>query len=143
MVDGAVIRLTSVPMKVKGAQHASAQGIPQTDTSMVAMCNERTKGARNMAPAKMMWLSIHAVSRSGLEVLTSFARGARGARTAGGRGVKLRWPGLDSSSGDLTTKGRKIEPMNVTSEKMSRDKDPMRPMSPRGSDESAIEAVGV
>ena len=140
IVDGAVILLTSVPMKVNGAQQASAHGIPQIDTRTVAMCRERTKGARNMAPAKIRWLSIHDVRRSGLDPCKNFASGAI---AAGGRGVKLRCPGLASLSGDLTTNGRKMEPIKVTMEKIRRESEPIRPMSPRASDDSAIDAVGV
>ena len=33
--------------------------------------------------------------------------------------------------------------MKVTMEKMSRESEPMRPISPRASDDSAIDAVGV
>lgn len=53
MVDGVVRRFISIPMKAKGAQQASAQGTPQIDTMTVAICKERTKGARHMAPAKI------------------------------------------------------------------------------------------
>ena len=52
IVDGVVKRLTSTPRYENGAQQANAQGIPQIETSTVAICKERTKGARNMAPAK-------------------------------------------------------------------------------------------
>lgn len=140
IVDGAVMRLTSVPMKEKGAQHANAHGIPQIDTSTVAMCSDRTNGARNMAPAKIMWLSIQAVSRSGFALDNRLARGAAAGDE---RGVKLRCRGFESLCGDWTTKGRRTEPMKVTMENMSRDRDPIRPMSPSGSFESAMEASGV
>ena len=77
-----------------------------------------------MAPAKMRWLSIHAVSRSGLHflnVMMSFAR------LGGGRGVKVSF----SSSGEVTTQGRRTEPANVTMENTMRLKLLMRPISPR------------
>lgn len=140
IVDGAVMRLTSVPIKEKGAQQASAHGMPQMDTSTVAMCSERTKGARNIAPAKTRWLSIQAVSRSGFVLLMRLARGAMAGEE---RGVKLRCRGFAPSSGDRTMKGSRTEPMKVTIENMSKDREPIRPMSPSGSAESAIEASGV
>ena len=67
---------------------------------------------------------------------------ARDAMAGGGLGVKLRPPDLELSSGDWTTNGRKTDPMNVTIENMRREREPMRPMSPRGSSDSAIEASG-
>ena len=39
---------------------------PQMETMMVAIFNDRTKGARDIAAAKIKWLIIHAVVRSGL-----------------------------------------------------------------------------
>lgn len=58
--------------------------MPHIETMIVAIFNDRTKGARLMAPAKMIWLIIQAVIRSGLywcRLLT------KGAILLGGRGV--------------------------------------------------------
>lgn len=113
-----------MPMKAKGAQQARAQGIPQMETMMVAICKERTKGAKHIAPAKIRCDHCQAVRRSGLFL---FRVSIRGARVGGPRGVNLR----RSWSGDWTTKGRRTEPAKVMIEKTTRERDPTRPTSPR------------
>ena len=80
-----------------------------------------------MAPAKMIWLNCQAVRRSGLRLSSEVTKGAKGPRKAGGRGVKGREREV---SGDLTTKGRRMEAMKVMMEKMTSERDPMRPTSP-------------
>jgi len=122
-------------MKAKGAQQAMAQGMPQTETMMVAMRRERTKGAKHIAPAKMRWLSCQAVRRSGLCLLREVRRGVR---VGGPRGVKRRGVG----SGDWTMKGRRTEPRKVIMEKTTRQREPMRPTSPRVSLEAEAEVSG-
>lgn len=104
--------------------------IPQMETMMVAIFNDRTKGARDMAAAKIKWLVIHAVIKSGLYSLSFLTRGAM---LCGGRGVNP----LFSWSGDCTTQGSRMEPAKVMIEKTTRDKEPTRPMSPRASLESS------
>ena len=61
----------------------------------------------------------------------------KGAMLGGGRGVK---PGF-SSSGDLTIHGRRTEPTNVTIENTTRERLPMRPISPRASEDSCAVLV--
>lgn len=77
-----------------------------------------------MALLKSRCPQIHVVSRSGLYLLNFVMTPAI---AAGGRGVK------PSSSGDLTSAGRMNDPMNVTSEKTTRDRLPIRPISPNAS----------
>ena len=55
-----------------------------------------------------------------------------GAMLGGGRGVK---PGF-SSSGDFTIHGRRTEPANVTMEKTTKERLPIRPISPKVSGDS-------
>ena len=114
-------------MKAKGAQQARAQGMPHTETRMVAMRRERTKGARHIEPANIKWLHCQAVRRSGL-FLWRYAM--NGGRLAGGRGVKFL---AGPSVGDWTTQGRRIEAMKVMMEKTTREREPTRPTSPRAS----------
>ena len=102
------------------------------ETMTVAIFKDRTKGAKDIAPANMRWLTIQAVNRSGLYCCRVVTKGAI---LLGGRGVNPRF----SWSGDCTTHGRRIEPANVIIEKTTRDKDPTRPMSPRASFESATD----
>ena len=92
----------------------------------MAKCSERTNGVRHMAPANMRWLSIQAVSRSGLRPLIILINLAR---LGGGRGVNSRF----SFSGELTTHGRRMEPVKVTRENTMRLRLPMRPISPTAS----------
>lgn len=108
--------------------------IPQMDTRMVAMWRDRTNGASDMAPAKIKWLIIHAVKRSGL-YLSKLA--TIGAMWRGGRGVKFR----RRYSGERTKKGRIMEAAKVTMENMTREKEPMRPISPRASSDFFVEAA--
>lgn len=56
-----------------------------------------------------------------------------GAMPGGGRGVKPLESRCFSLSGDFTIQGRSTELVNVMIEKTTRDSDPTRPMSPRGS----------
>lgn len=67
--------------------------MPQMETRIVAILRDRTKGARAMEAAKIMWLTIHAVIRSGLYSLSNVTMGAI---PRGGLGVKARF----SDSGD-------------------------------------------
>ena len=97
---------------------------------MVAIFNDRTKGAKNIAAAKIKWLIIHAVVRSGLYSLSFVTKGAM---LRGGRGVNP----LFSLSGDCTTQGSRMEPAKVIMENTTSDKDPTRPMSPKASLESS------
>jgi len=97
---------------------------------MVAIFNDRTKGAKDMEAAKIKWLVIHAVIRSGLYSLSFLTRGAM---LCGGRGVNS----LFSLPGDCTTQGSRTDPANVTIENTTRDKEPTRPTSPRASLESS------
>ena len=103
--------------------------IPQTETRMVANRKDLTNGARDIAAAKMRWLIVQAVRRSGLLAFTALMKEAS---IGGGRGVKPRF----SSSGDLTIHGRMMEPANVMMEKMTKESEPIRPMSPRVSVEA-------
>ena len=135
MVDGVVRRLISMPMNANGAQQARAHGIPQMETMMVAICRERTKGARHIAAAKMRWLHCQAVRRSGLYLLRAEIMGVN---VGGPRGVKRR----RSWSGDWTTKGRMTEPRKVMMEKTTREREPTRPTSPRVSLEAVAEVSG-
>lgn len=96
---------------------------------MVAKRTERTNGASIIAPANIKCENIQAVRRSGLYL---FMVVTNGAILGGGRGVK---PGF-SSSGDLTIHGRRTEPTKVTIEKTTRERLPMRPMSPKASEDS-------
>ena len=128
MVEGVVRRFISTPIKANGAQHAKAQGIPQILTMIVAIRKLRTKGAKHIAPAKMMWLNCQAVRRSGLPRFSAVTKGAKGPRKAGGRGVNGR---EGEASGDFTTKGRRIDAMKVMMEKMTSEREPTRPTSPR------------
>lgn len=130
IVEGVVRRFISTPIKAKGAQQAKAQGIPQMLTIIVAILRLRTKGAIHMAPAKMIWLNCQAVRRSGLRLLIAVTKGAKGPRKAGGRGVKGRERDM---SGDLTMKGRRMDAMKVMMEKMTSEREPTRPTSPRAS----------
>jgi len=107
--------------------------IPHTETRMVAMRRDLTNGARHMAEAKMRWLYIQAVRRSGLYLLIVATNGAI---LGGGLGVNPRF----SLSGDLTTQGRRTEPTKVMTENITREKEPMRPTSPRVSVEFSTEA---
>ena len=102
------------------------------ETRTVAIFKDRTKGAKDIAPANIRWLAIQAVNRSGLYSCSVVTKGAI---LFGGRGVNPRF----SLSGDCTTHGRRIEPANVMIEKTTRDKDPTRPISPRASFESATD----
>lgn len=104
--------------------------IPQMETMIEAIFNDRTKGAKDMEAAKIKWLVIHAVIRSGLYSLSFLTRGAM---LCGGRGVNS----LFSLPGDCTTQGSKMDPANVTIENTTRDNEPTRPMSPRASLESS------
>ncbi len=124
-----------MPMKAKGAQQARAQGTPQMETMMAAICRERTKGARHIAPAKMRWLHCQAVRRSGLYLSMISSRGVS---LGGPRGVKRR----RSLVGDWTTNGRRTELAKVMMEKTTRERDPTRPMSPRVSLDSEALASG-
>ena len=87
----------------------------------------------HIAPAKMIWLTCHAVRRSGLRLLTAVTKGAKGPRKAGGRGVNGREREV---SGDLTIKGRSIDAMKVIMENMTSEREPTRPTSPRVSFEA-------
>ena len=108
----------------------SNTNIPHMETMMVAIFNDRTKGAKDIAAAKIRWLIIHAVVRSGL-ISCSFL--TKGAMQCGGRGVNAFF----SFSGDLTSQGSRSEPANVMIEKTTSESDPTRPMSPRVSLESS------
>ena len=54
-------------------------------------------------------------------------KGAKGPRKAGGSGVNGRDREM---SGDLTTKGRRMDAMKVMMEKMTSEREPTRPTSP-------------
>ena len=123
--------MISIPMKVNGAQQAIAQGMPQTDTMIVAMRRDLTKGAKHIAAAKIRWLHCHAVRRSGLWF---WNRVTRGPKPGGGRGVNGRL--LAEDSGASTSQGSVTEAMNVMMENMTRDREPTRPTSPRVSVEA-------
>lgn len=117
-------RFTSMPRYVFGAHDARAQGRPHNATRVVAKRKECANGARIMATEKRAWPHIHAVRRSGLcarRVVTIPAI------AAGGRAVK------PSSSGDFMTRGRRKAPRNVTSENTTREREPIRPISPKAS----------
>lgn len=64
---------------------------------MVAVRRDLTNGVSDIAAAKIKWLYIQAVSRSGLYLSMVVAKGAR---LGGGRGVKLRVELRLSCSGD-------------------------------------------
>ena len=87
-----------------------------------------------MAPAKIRWLTIHAVNNSGLYLLRTTPMGAM---RRGGRGVKFG----RSYSGERTMNGRTIELVKVMMENMTREKEPMRPISPRASSDFCVEEV--
>ena len=76
-----------------------------------------------MAAANIRWLTSQVERRSGLRLCIVVRKDAR---IGGGRGVNFRF----SSSGDVMTQGRRTEPAKVTMEKMTRDRLPMRPISP-------------
>ena len=102
------------------------------ETMTVAIFKDRTKGAKDIAPANIRWLTIQAVNRSGLYSCRVVIKGAI---LFGGLGVNPRF----SWSGDSTTHGSRMEPANVMIEKTTRDKDPTRPMSPKASFESTTD----
>ncbi|EGD98801.1 hypothetical protein TESG_06074 [Trichophyton tonsurans CBS 112818] len=66
-VTGTQRRLTSSPMNVNGAQHAIAQGMPQSATKNVANPADPVSGANTIVPANTMCEIIQAVPRSGYE----------------------------------------------------------------------------
>lgn len=76
--------LISTPMKAKGAQELTAQGIPQTATRPVAKARERAKGAMIIVAAKMKWDIHHVVWRSGRMAVIFLSIAAT---PGGGRGV--------------------------------------------------------
>lgn len=107
--------------------------IPQIETRTIAMWRDLTNGARDIAPAKIRWLTIHAVSNSGLYLFRVVTMDAiRG----GGRGVKLP----RSYSGEWTMNGRTIDPVKWMRENMTKEKEPIRPISPRVSPDFWAEA---
>ena len=113
-------------MSAKGAQHDTAQGIPVSATIVVAKRKLRTKGAKNMVVAKSRSAISHAVCRSGrrfIKRLTVFAM------EGGGRGVNF----VCSDSGDRIASGKMTEAAKVTREKMTKERDPNLPTSPRAS----------
>ncbi len=95
---------------------------------MVAIWRDFTNGVRDIEAAKMRWLYIQAVTRSGLYFAMVVTKGAI---PGGGLGVKPLWDLLFSYSGDCTTQGRSTEPMSVMIEKTIKASDPTRPTSPR------------
>lgn len=115
-----------------GAHDARTQGNPQDDIRNVAKRKECANGARIMAALKRQCPHIQAVSRSGLYLLTLVAILAM---AAAGRGVKL------ASSGDLIRRGRINAPTRVTSENRTKEKLPIRPISPNASFE-ALKSCG-
>lgn len=115
--------LISMPMKVKGAQQVTAQGMPQRATRKVATARERAKGAKIMVAANMTWEISQVVWRSGRMPITFLSSEAR---PGGGRGVNLG----RLLSGGWTQNGRRTEPMKVMEEKTTSDKLPTRPTSP-------------
>lgn len=106
--------------------------IPHNETRIVAKRTERTNGASIIAPANTKCENIQAVRRSGLYLFMVLTKGAI---LGGGRGVK---PGF-SSSGDLTIHGKRTEPSKVTIEKTTSERLPMRPMSPKASEDSCAD----
>ena len=98
--------------------------IPHTETRMVAEWRDRTSGVRSIAQAKIRWLTIHAVSRSGRYLMRTLTRGAM---LGGGLGVNP----IFSSSGDSTRSGRSTDPAKVRMENTTRLRLPIRPISPR------------
>lgn len=106
------------------------------DTRTVAMWRDLTNGVSPIANAKIRWLYIQAVTRSGLYfamVVTS------GAIVGGGRGVNRPL----SKSGDFTSQGSVTEAVSVMMEKMTREREPTRPTSPSLSVDSEVEASAV
>jgi hypothetical protein len=111
-------------MKEKGAQHEIAQGMPQIATRKVAKRSDRAKGAKIIVQPNMTCDINQAVCKSGRKVITLLSSVAM---PGGGRGLKvgLLW------SGGRTQKGRSTELMKVMKEKITRERLPRRPTSPR------------
>lgn len=127
---GMARRLISTPIKANGAQQVTAHGIPQIATSKVAERRDRARGAKIMVAANMRCDINHAVCRSGRTLVILFRTAAT---PGGGRGVKVGF----LLSGGRTPKGRRTELTNVIQEKMTRERLPRRPTSPRVSFDSA------
>ena len=110
---------------------------------MVAMRRDLTKGARHIAPANIRWLYCQAVRRSGLWDSKILRKGFRkGTRRGGGRGVNGRLRAEESESGDSIIQGRPMEARKVIIEKITREREPTRPTSPRWSAEALVRASG-
>jgi hypothetical protein len=123
---GVVRRLISTPMNANGAHEANAQGMPLIPTMVVANWRLRTKGAMSIAREKMKCDTSQPVRRSGLwscHAVRIFES------AGGGRGVKGRL----ESSGERIAMGSRMLAVKVTSEKITREREPMRPIAPRRS----------
>lgn len=99
----------------------------------MAIWRDLTNGVSPIANAKMRWLYIQAVTRSGLYFAMVVTNGAI---VGGGRGVNRPL----SKSGDFTSQGRVTVAMSVIMEKMTREREPTRPTSPSLSADSEVEA---
>lgn len=103
------------------------------DTRTVAIWRDLTNGVSPIANAKIRWLYIQAVTRSGLYFAMVVTNGAI---VGGGRGVNRPL----SKSGDFTSQGSVTEAVSVMMENMTREREPTRPTSPSLSVDSEVEA---
>ena len=110
---------------------ASAHGIPEAETTAVARGRERTKGAISIAIAKRMCEASQAVRSSGLWL---WRKVKVAAKAGGGRGVNFSF----ACSGDWMMKGRTTVAKKVIMEKMTREREPMRPILPSLSGEEEM-----
>lgn len=99
----------------------------------MAICRDLTNGVSPIANAKIRWLYIQAVTRSGLYFAMVVTNGAI---VGGGRGVNRPL----SKSGDFTSQGSVTEAVSVMMENMTRESEPTRPTSPSLSVDSEVEA---
>lgn len=99
----------------------------------MAIWRDLTNGVSPIANAKIRWLYIQAVTRSGLYFAMVVTNGAI---VGGGRGVN-RPPSI---SGDFTSQGSVTEAISVMMENMTREREPTRPTSPSLSVDSEVEA---
>lgn len=127
--------LISTPIKANGAHPDIAHGMPATDTRNVANLKDRAIGAKTMVPANNRCERSQAVARLGRIFLK---RRSRAATPGGGRAVKLAR--LLLLSGERTPNGKSTELRKVTDEKMTSDRLPSRPTSPRVSDDLAADS---
>ena len=102
--------------------------MPDRATTKLARPRELTKGARKLAPAKMRCEMSQAVRREGLRSLTYLRAVMR--KDGMGDFLEERSSGFELESGERIKGGRMTEATNEIMEKMTREREPMRPMAP-------------